>query len=614
MADHVNKFMIPREKKPINLAKPVFVNKMIWFKHMMMNDFNNFAKQIFHDNDMSDLLVDAMERYPQNHRQVASHIWVSQVRGSNNMKLRNILYVEFDKYNASNRLSVPLAEMDEALIEENTDDEQDVVEIVHDNGIPDNGMGYEPGYEPGHDWEAEIGYEGTPIPVTTSRYNGTDHRLFVSTEKPLKGNRLLAKYSRELRTKSTPEYDDDMPSLEDDSEQDKTDTNVQEMFKRYDMIDRDNPLWDNIYEESRSRNVKYKTPDGFEEDLVKNFQDKIKNINILSDDVMPDLESVDEDTQYPNLSVKQQALLDSCLNNKPDMKLFAELSNEQTLPKFYNEQQEYVQDLNQFASGKYGELMVSAIRGGHTNELSMLLNHAKDTKAACGENAQALHDEIAALKAQSNTDANNLIQLASNKDFTIASLERKLEKATDTIDAIRVVLSPVTIQDALHKALVPLNYPSVLLRAGHTLGCAYSHTEHMDNPSDYTLDKTVNNAVQFMSRVKPNSTLCNDIQYSIPQEGEFLCGFKLPANAESAEFVVNGVIVTKFEKLSEGMRYELFDVPVNAFTAPYGQRFLNVKYVNKGDHKAIFIQLACNEETRSEAIRVGQAAYASITF
>jgi hypothetical protein len=252
---------------------------------------------------------------------------------------------------------------------------------------------------------------------------------------------LPAKYSRELRTKSTPEYDDDMPSLEDDSEQDKTDTNVQEMFKRYDMIDRDNPLWDNIYEESRSRNVTYKTPDGFEEDLVKNFQDKIKNINILSDDVMPDLESVDEDTQYPKLSVKQQALLDSCLNNKPDMKLFAELSNEQTLPKFYNEQQEYVQDLNQFASGKYGELMVSAIRGGHTNELSMLLNHAKDTKAACGENAQALHDEIAALKAQSNTDANNLIQLASNKDFTIASLERKLEKATDTIDAIRVVLS-----------------------------------------------------------------------------------------------------------------------------------------------------------------------------
>lgn len=154
------------------------------------------------------------------------------------------------------------------------------------------------------------------------------------------------------------------------------------------------------------------------------------------------------------------------------------------------------------------------------------------------------------------------------------------------------------ISEKIRKSLVPLRYPDGPIAKNSRTEYTYLTTLIPDFNSD------VYNAVLFDLDVRPSigcdSNRC--LLYSIPQIGEFCLQFCLPVNASRSAFQVNGYILSAQTDLQCGVWYDLFECPVNLFSASYGDRFLNVDYSADGPRTVTFRYLSTDEKTRQSAI------------
>lgn len=108
-------------------------------------------------------------------------------------------------------------------------------------------------------------------------------------------------------------------------------------------------------------------------------------------------------------------------------------------------------------------------------------------------------------------------------------------------------------------------------------GVEYDIMSHIQAKS--LLEHSEYNSMKVINKVKVQSAAYKSlsIQYSIPQFQEVFLAVTFESTPKSAEFVVNGVVVHDLDVTLEGW-IPINTSPINSLTAPYGQRFINVKY------------------------------------
>lgn len=86
------------------------------------------------------------------------------------------------------------------------------------------------------------------------------------------------------------------------------------------------------------------------------------------------------------------------------------------------------------------------------------------------------------------------------------------------------------------------------------------------------------NAVQVAVKVKQYMQEGVIQMISIPQAGSFITHFRLRKSADRVTLIVNGIEIYTIHDLVAGVWYNIFTCPINSYTIPYGQRFLEIRY------------------------------------
>jgi len=169
------------------------------------------------------------------------------------------------------------------------------------------------------------------------------------------------------------------------------------------------------------------------------------------------------------------------------------------------------------------------------------------------------------------------------------------------------------MEQAIRDSLLPLTYPEQVINCPSVSGAEFYMAEK-DLPGIF--DKEKHNSVLVAKGIMSQGTREGiHQQYSIVHGGEYFTKFCVFSDAETATFSINGKVITKFVNLEAYVWYDFFECPINSWTAPYGQRFLNVTYkhvenvIGARQCAIKIVYVSCNDKTRAETIQVGHTNY-----
>jgi hypothetical protein len=173
--------------------------------------------------------------------------------------------------------------------------------------------------------------------------------------------------------------------------------------------------------------------------------------------------------------------------------------------------------------------------------------------------------------------------------------------------------TPKSMQDAIRDSVIPLTYPKKVINMPSICG---AEIYMADKDLFGIFDKEKHNSVLVSKGITSQGTGSGiHQQYSIIHGGSYFTKFCVFSDAESAEFMINGEVITRFVNLKAYVWYWFFEGPINSWAAPYGQRFLDVKY--KQDENVIgsrqcaikVIYISCDDKTLADAIEIGYTNY-----
>ena len=127
----------------------------------------------------------------------------------------------------------------------------------------------------------------------------------------------------------------------------------------------------------------------------------------------------------------------------------------------------------------------------------------------------------------------------------------------------------------------------------------------LDSDMIQSFDPAKHNSIQVVVSVYPIASTPQNAQYSIPQAATFISHFRINSPIDNADFQICGVSIKSFGELIPGIWYNLYDCPINIYTVPYGQRFINIKYKFPDDRPVLDIKyIACDNSTHLKALEL----------